>query len=130
MLSVINRIGNERLDTLTTADFLTINALYHDMPLDNHMQDRLNVGLSNILDNELNGGKPMEGSHRKVVGTGMMNGELLCKVIQRVEVVARIEALLILTVAALDFAVVPRRIRADQLVLDAQFGSRLFKQRL
>lgn len=28
MLSVINRIGNERLDTLTTADFLTINALY------------------------------------------------------------------------------------------------------
>ena len=48
-----------------------------------------------------------------------MNGELLCKVIQRVEVVARIEALLILTVAALDFAVVPRRIRADQLVPDA-----------
>ena len=38
----------------------------------------------------------MEGSHRKVVGTGMMKGELLCKVIQRVEVVARIEALLIL----------------------------------
>ena len=33
----------------------------------------------------------MEGSHRKVVGTGMMNGELLCKVIQRVKVVARIE---------------------------------------
>ena len=72
----------------------------------------------------------MEGFHRKVVGTGMMNGELLCKVIQRVEVVARIEALLILTVAALDFAVVPWRIRADQLVPDAQFGSRLFKQRL
>ena len=39
----------------------------------------------------------------------MMNGELLCKVIQRVEVMARIEALVILTVAALDFAVVPRR---------------------
>ena len=51
----------------------------------------------------------MEESHRKVVGTGMMNGELLCKVIQRVEVVARIETFLILTVAALDFAVVPRR---------------------
>ena len=72
----------------------------------------------------------MEGFHRKVVGTGMMNGELLCKVIQRVEVVARIEALLILTVAALDFAVVPRRIRADQLVPDAQLGGCLFKQRL
>ena len=39
MLSVINRIGNERLDTLTTADFLTINALYYDMPLDNHMKE-------------------------------------------------------------------------------------------
>ena len=58
-----------------------------------------------------------------------MNGELLCKVIQRVEVVARIEALLILTVAALDFAVVPWRIRADQLVPDAQFRSRSFKER-
>ena len=72
----------------------------------------------------------MNGSHRKVVGSGIVDDELLCKVIQRVEVVARIEALLILTVAALDFAVVPWRIRADQLVLDAQFGSRLFKQRL
>ena len=60
----------------------------------------------------------------------MMNGELLCKVIQRVEVMARIEALVILTVAALDFAVVPRHIRADQLVPDAQLGGCLFKQRL
>ena len=51
----------------------------------------------------------------------MMNGELLCKVIQRVEVVARIEAL-ILPVAALDFAVVPRRMQADQTLPDAQFG--------
>ena len=59
----------------------------------------------------------------------MMNGELLCKVIQRVKVVARIEAFLILTVAALEFAIVPRRIRADQLVPDAQFGGCLFKQR-
>ena len=59
-----------------------------------------------------------------------MDDELLCKVIQRVEVVARIEALLVLTVAALDFAVVPRRIWANQLVPDAQLGSRLFKQRL
>ena len=61
----------------------------------------------------------MEGSHRKVVGTGMMNGELLCKVIQRVKVVARIETFLILTVAALDFAVVPRRIRLDAFHPDA-----------
>ena len=39
----------------------------------------------------------------------MMNGKLLCEVIQRVKVVARIEAFLILTVTALHFAVVPRR---------------------
>ncbi len=60
----------------------------------------------------------------------MMNGELLCKVIQRVEVVARIEALLILTVAAFHFAIMLRRIRADQLVPDVQLGGCLFKQRL
>ena len=60
----------------------------------------------------------------------MMNGELLCKVIQRVEVVARIEALLILMVAAFHFAIMPRRIRADQHVPDARFGGCLFKQRL
>lgn len=59
-----------------------------------------------------------------------MNGELLCKVIQKVEVVARIERVQLLTVAALDFAIVPRRIRADQLVPDAQLGGCLFKQRL
>ena len=58
----------------------------------------------------------------------MMNGELLCKVIQRVEVVARIEALLILTVAALDFAVMARGIQTNELVPNAQLGSSLFKQ--
>ena len=58
----------------------------------------------------------------------MMNGEFLCNVIQRVEAMARIETFLILTVAALDFVTVPRRIRADQLVPDARFGACLFKQ--
>lgn len=33
MVSVINRIGSERWETLTTADFLVINALYHERPL-------------------------------------------------------------------------------------------------
>ena len=59
-----------------------------------------------------------------------MDGELLYKIIQRIEGVTGIKELLILTVAALDFAVVPWRIRADQLVPDAQFGGCLFKQRL
>ena len=52
-----------------------------------------------------------------------MDGELLYKIIQR------IEELLILTVAALDLAVVARRIGANQFMPDPQFGSRLLKQR-
>ncbi len=52
-----------------------------------------------------------------------MDGELLYKIIQR------IEELLILTVAALDLSVVARRIGANQFMPDPQFGSRLLKQR-
>lgn len=33
MLSVINKIGNQRLENLTTTDFLAINALYHGIAL-------------------------------------------------------------------------------------------------
>ena len=29
MLSLINQIGNDRMETLSTGDFLVINALYH-----------------------------------------------------------------------------------------------------
>ncbi len=41
MLSVINKIGNERLDSLTTTDFLAINALYYEKPLNENMHLRL-----------------------------------------------------------------------------------------
>ena len=41
MLSLINKIGNERLDSLTTTDFLVINALYYEKPLNNNMRLRL-----------------------------------------------------------------------------------------
>ena len=54
------------------------------------------VGLSNILNSEFRRRKPSERSHRKVVGTTVMNGELLCEIIQRVKSVAGIEAFLIL----------------------------------
>ena len=47
-----------------------------------------------------------------------MDGELLCEVVQRIKGVARVKALLILTVAALDLAVVPRGIRANELMPD------------
>ena len=58
-----------------------------------------------------------------------MDGELLCKIIQRIEGVTGIEELLILTVAVLDLSVVARRIGTNQFMPDPQFGSRLLKQR-
>ena len=41
MLSVIGQIGNERMESLATADFLVINALYHDMEVPEHLRSRL-----------------------------------------------------------------------------------------
>ena len=41
MLSLINKIGNERLESLSTTDFLTIDALYDDRPLTESMIFRL-----------------------------------------------------------------------------------------
>ena len=47
-----------------------------------------------------------------------MDGELLYKIIQRIEGVTGIEELLVLTVAALDLSVVARRIGANQFMPD------------
>ena len=58
-----------------------------------------------------------------------MDSKPLCEIIQRIEGMTGIKSLLILAVAALNLAVVPRRIGTDQLMPDAQFSSRLFKQR-
>ena len=57
-----------------------------------------------------------------------MDSDLHCKVIQRVKAVAGVKALLILAVAALHFAVVVGRIRADELVADTQLGGGGLKQ--
>lgn len=58
-----------------------------------------------------------------------MDRKLLCEIVQRIECVAGIEALLVLAVAALHLTVVPRGIRANQLMPDAQLSSRPLKQR-
>ncbi len=91
MLSVINRIGNERLDTLTTADFLTINALYHETPLDSHMQERLkhliemgiveHIGRGRyVLARSLYSAVGKSGVHTRIVGLDReTNKELLLK---------------------------------------------------
>lgn len=41
MLSVINRIGESNMQSLSTDDFLTIDALYREKPLSEKMQSRL-----------------------------------------------------------------------------------------
>ena len=91
MLSVINRIGNERLDTLTTADFLTINALYHEIPLDTHMLERLkhltemgiveHIGRGKyVLARSLYSAVGKSGVHTRIVGLDReTNKELLLK---------------------------------------------------
>ena len=56
-----------------------------------------------------------------------MDGELLCEIIQGKEGVARVEAFLILAVAALNFSVVARCVRTDQFMPDIQLGGRFFK---
>ena len=58
-----------------------------------------------------------------------MDSELLCEVVQGIERVAGVEPFLVLAVAAFHLAVVARCIRTNELMPDAKFGSRLFKQR-
>ena len=89
---------------------------------------RRRVGLSNILDGELERRKPFKRPHREVVGAAVVDSKLLCEVIQGKESVRRIEALLILAVAALHFAVVTRCIGANQLVADTQLGGSRLKE--
>ena len=41
LLTVLAKIGNERLDSFSTEDFLVVNALFHGQPLDASMQTRV-----------------------------------------------------------------------------------------
>jgi ATP-dependent DNA helicase RecG len=41
MLSLINNIGNDRLEALSTGDFLAIDALYHERKLSENLRSRL-----------------------------------------------------------------------------------------
>ena len=40
-LAMINKIGNDRLESLSTGDFLVINALYHDNAIPQNLRSRL-----------------------------------------------------------------------------------------
>ena len=57
-----------------------------------------------------------------------MNSELFVKVSQREERVDRIKAFLVFPVAALHFAIMPGRVRANELMADSQVGSGFLKK--
>jgi ATP-dependent DNA helicase RecG len=95
MLTLINRIGNERLEELSTADFLVINALYHNCPLNVNLKARLrkltevgiveHIGRSKyVLARSLYSVVGKSGVHTRIVGLDRdTNKELLVKHIRK-----------------------------------------------
>lgn len=91
MLSLINKIGNDRLAILSTADFLAINSLYFERPLNDISQSRLkhltelgiveHVGRSKyVLARSLYSVAGKHGVHTRIVGLDReTNKELLLK---------------------------------------------------
>ncbi len=91
MLSLINKIGNERLESLSTTDFLTIDALYYERPLNESMRSRLkhltDMGIVEhlgrnkyVLARSLYSAAGKPGTHTRVVGLDRdTNKELLVK---------------------------------------------------
>lgn len=91
MLSLINKIGNERLESLTTADFLVINALYYERSLTDNMRSRVkhliemgiveHIGRNKyVLARSLYSAAGKTGIHTRIVGLDReTNKELLVK---------------------------------------------------
>jgi hypothetical protein len=65
--------------------------------------------------------KPVKWTHRAVVGSALVPGELGAKIGEREEAVFVVEKLLVFTMAAFDLTVVTRRIRANAFVANAKF---------
>lgn len=95
MLSVINQIGNDRWETLTTADFLIINALYHENyvkpDLRPHLKRLVEMGIVEhvsrskyVLARSLYAAAGKTGTHTRMVGLDRdTNKELLLKHIRQ-----------------------------------------------
>lgn len=91
MLSLINKIGNDRLTILSTADFLTINALYYQRALDDSLRPRLRflteLGIVEhagrnkyVLARSLYSAAGKTGVHTRIIGLDReTNKELLLK---------------------------------------------------
>lgn len=95
MLSVIHQIGEERWETLTTTDFLVINALYHEDIMTENMRSRLrrltDMGIAEhvgrnkyVLARSLYSAVGKAGTHTRIVGLDRnTNKELLLQHIIR-----------------------------------------------
>ena len=91
MLSVINKIGNDRLGSLSTADFLVINALYYGKKINDNLRLRINhltemgivehIGRNKyVLARSLYTAAGKSGIHTRIVGLDReTNKELLLK---------------------------------------------------
>lgn len=94
MLSLINQIGNDRMETLSTGDFLVINALYHEQDITESLKPCLkklidlgiveHVGRSKyVLARNLYAVAGKAGVHTRIVGLDRdTNKELLLKLIR------------------------------------------------
>lgn len=95
MLSLINRIGNDRMETLSTGDFLVINLLYHEQKIPENLRfcfKRLmelgiveHVGRNKyVLARGLYTAAGKSGVHTRIVGLDRdTNKELILKHIQK-----------------------------------------------
>ena len=95
MLSVINKIGNQRLENLTTTDFLAINALYHEIALSEGQRSSMkrltemgiveHIGRDKyVLARSLYSAVGRPGVHTRIVGLDReTNKELLLKHLKR-----------------------------------------------
>ncbi len=86
--------------------------------------------MSNKLDKEVKGRKPLERPHREVVGTAVVNGKLFSEIVQGEERVRIIKAFLVFAVAAFHLAIVSGSVRTNQFVADPQLGGGLFEKGL
>lgn len=65
--------------------------------------------------------EPVERAHREIVISAFSHGKLLFKIVKGIEGVTGVEFFVVLTVAALYFAVVSWGVGPYELVTDAQF---------
>lgn len=74
------------------------------------------------------GGVPVERSHGEIVILSLSDSQLLLKISKGIKGVAGIEFLVVLSMAAFNFTVVPRGIRPNQLMPNAKLFQSSLKE--